>query len=562
MSPGPGAMIRAPGMQNFYEQFARVAARLPEGVAVEVQRRDRVDRFTYSTLEAMAGQTTAWLAAEGIGRGDRCAILAENDAHWCAAYLGVLRLGAVAVPLDTAYKAPQVATLLRDSGARVIFTSPRHLDTVLEGRDASGRADVRVVLLHGASGDLPRFEVFAAVADAGVPEVPGCPCEPGDPAVILYTSGTTSDPKGVVLTHGNLLAERDGALAVVHVSERDCVLGVLPLFHALAQMANLLLPFAVGARVVFLETVNTSELLRGLAERGVTIFVCVPQFFYLIHQRVMQEVARAGAPKRLVFRGLLAANGALRTVGLNAGRVLFSRVHRVLGGSMRILITGGSRFDPAIGDDLFRLGFNILQAYGLTETSGAVTIVRPGDSHLGSVGQPLPNVGDEGAAARVQRRGGEGRRGARPRADRHGRLLQSAGCHGGRHPGRLVPHRRPRTDRRRGAADDHRAQEGNHRPQQRQEHLPRGGRGALPAVAVHQGDLRARREPAWRTERRAPLRGRRPRCRRAARAQDRERRRPDPVRDGRAARSAWRRPSGCSGTKSGWSRCLGRPPAS
>jgi long-chain acyl-CoA synthetase len=385
-------MIRAPGMHNFYEQFARVAARLPEGVAIEVQRRDRVDRFTYATLDAMAGQTTTWLAAEGIGRGDRCAILAENDAHWCAAYLGALRLGAVAVPLDTAYKAPQVATLLRDSGARVIFTSPRHLDTVLEGRDTSGRADVRVVLLHGTAGNLPRFEVFAAAADAGLPEVPGCPCEPGDPAVILYTSGTTSDPKGVVLTHGNLLAERDGALAVVRVSERDCVLGVLPLFHALAQMANLLLPFAVGARVVFLETVNTSELLRGLAERGVTIFVCVPQFFYLIHQRVMQEVARAGAPKRLVFRGLLAANGALRAVGLNAGRVLFSRVHRVLGRSMGILITGGSRFDPAIGDDLFRLGFNILQAYGLTETSGAVTIVRPGDSHLGSVGLPLPNV--------------------------------------------------------------------------------------------------------------------------------------------------------------------------
>jgi long-chain acyl-CoA synthetase len=179
---------------------------------------------------------------------------------------------------------------------------------------------------------------------------------------------------------------------VVAVSEHDCVLGVLPLFHALAQMANLLLPFSVGARVVFLESVNTSELLRGLAERGVTIFVCVPQFFYLIHQRVMQEVTKASPPKRLIFRGMLAANGALRRVGLNAGPLLFSRVHRVLGGSMRILVTGGSRFDPAIGADLFRLGFNILQAYGLTETSGAATIVRPGDSHLDSVGQALPNT--------------------------------------------------------------------------------------------------------------------------------------------------------------------------
>ena len=379
-------------MQNFHEQFARITARFPDRLAVEVQGRDRVDGFTYATLDAMAARTAAWLSAVTISRTDRCAILAENDAHWCAAYLGVLRLGAVAVPLDTAYKATQIATLMVDSGVRIMFTSPRYLATVRQGRELSGRTDVTIVLLHGAADDVASFEVITTAPAAGGPPVPPCPCGPDDPAVILYTSGTTSDPKGVVLTHGNLLAEREGALSVVPVSEQDCVLGVLPLFHALAQMANLLLPFSVGARVIFLESVNTSELLRGLAERGVTIFVCVPQFFYLIHQRVMQEVSRAGAPKRLIFRGLLRANGALRRVGLNAGPLFFSRVHRVLGGSMRVLVTGGSRFDPAIGADLFRLGFNILQAYGLTETSGAATIVRPGDSHLDSVGQALPNA--------------------------------------------------------------------------------------------------------------------------------------------------------------------------
>ncbi len=121
-----------------------------------------------------------------------------------------------------------------------------------------------------------------------------CPAARDDAAVILYTSGTTSDPKGVVLTHGNLAAERESAFAVVDVSEQDAVLGVLPLFHSLAQMANLLLPFAVGARVVYLETLNTTDLLKALAERRITIFACVPQFFYLIHQRVIGEVAKGG----------------------------------------------------------------------------------------------------------------------------------------------------------------------------------------------------------------------------------------------------------------------------
>jgi len=401
-------------MQNFYEHFARITSRFPDRLAVEVQRRERVDSFTYAALFSLATRTAEWLRGQGVQRGARCAILAENDAHWCGAYLGVLRLGAVAVPLDTAYKAAQIATLIRDSGARVIFTSPRFVTAVLEARQRAERPDLIVVLLHGESEGLARFEDFAfapstaarsldaaesAGADRGAPafkpeagESSSCPSTPGDPAVILYTSGTTSDPKGVVLTHANLLAEAEGALSVVPVSERDCVLGVLPLFHALAQMANLLLPFAVGARVVFLESVNTTELLRGLAERGVTIFVCVPQFFYLIHQRVLHEVRRAGAVRRLVFKGLLGANGALRGIGLNVGPLVFSRVHRVLGGSMRVLITGGSRFDPAIGVDLYRLGFNILQAYGLTETSGAATIVRPGDAHIGSVGQGLPNI--------------------------------------------------------------------------------------------------------------------------------------------------------------------------
>src|SRR5207253_619230 len=118
---------------NFYEQFAATAERFPTRPAVEVQRRDSLDRFTYADLRSMADHVAGFLAAHGspgasrLGRGDGCAILADNDARWCAAYLGVLQLGCVAVPLDTAYKGPQIAALLRDSGARVLFTAPKYL---------------------------------------------------------------------------------------------------------------------------------------------------------------------------------------------------------------------------------------------------------------------------------------------------------------------------------------------------------------------------------------------------------------------------------------------------
>ncbi|MGH9791189.1 MAG: AMP-dependent synthetase/ligase, partial [Candidatus Acidiferrales bacterium] len=376
-------------MNNFFELFAKSVARFGERPAIEVQRKDAVESYSYRELDSLSAQAAHFLVRRGVSAGDRCAILSDNDARWVAAYLGALRLGAVAVPLDTAYKAKQVAALVRDCQPRVLFTSPRFLAAVEEGIQLA-ETRCEVVLLHGTAEAHTNFDAILAAQPPH--EAPPCPAMRDDPAVILYSSGTTGDPKGVVLTHANLIAESEAVFQVVHIDERDAILGVLPLFHALAQMANLLLPFARGARVVYLESLNTTELLRALAERGITVFACVPQFFYLIHQRVMQQVKDAGRLKRAAFRAMLATNGALRRVGINLGKVLFAPVHKVLGQRMRFLVTGGSRFDPKVGGDLYRMGFTIMQAYGLTETSGAATVMRPGDRNIASVGQPLPGT--------------------------------------------------------------------------------------------------------------------------------------------------------------------------
>ena len=276
----------------------------------------------------------------------------------------------VVVPLDTNYSAAQVATIVADSGARRLLVSDKL-------REKAAAAGVPLTNVHDVPPDLGQEPTMV---------------DPAVPAVILYTSGTTSDPKGVVLSHGNLLAERDAAFAVVDVTDRDAILGVLPLFHSLAQLANLLLPFAVGARVVYLETLNSADLVRALDERKITIFACVPQFFYLIHQRVMQQVEKSGALTRAIFAVLLALNFRLRRMGINAGRLLFGRVHAIMGHDMRLFVTGGSKFDPVVGRDLYSLGFTILQAYGLTETSAAATINSPDEAHIDTVGRPLPGV--------------------------------------------------------------------------------------------------------------------------------------------------------------------------
>jgi long-chain acyl-CoA synthetase len=376
-------------MPNFSGRIADAAARWPARPAIELVRSGgAVETTTYTALVEQAGRYAAWLAGAGLGRGDRAAILADNDAQWIAAYLGALRIGVVVVPLDTVYKAAQVRTIADNSGARVLFTTPRYLETAASAAALPG-APLRLAML---SGEAEGLAGPAAIAAAGEPP-PMVDAAPDDAAVILYTSGTTADPKGVVLTHANLDAERLAVLSIVPVTEDDAILGVLPLFHALAEMANLLLPLSVGARVVFLETVSSAALVEALQARGITLFACVPQFFYLIHQRVMAEVSRAGVVSRVAFRALLRTNAWLRDrTGWNPARRLLARVHRVLGPSMRILVTGGSRFDPGIGRDLYGMGFTLLNAFGLTETSGAATMQRPGDRFTTSVGHPLPGV--------------------------------------------------------------------------------------------------------------------------------------------------------------------------
>jgi long-chain acyl-CoA synthetase len=380
-------------MQRFYERFLESAERFPDRIAAELQLASpstEVQRHTYAELRRMSEAVGHWIGKSGIDRGARCAILAANSPRWVAAYLGTLASGCVAVPLDTALKPDQAAKLLLDCGASVLFADAKHLSAAeATAKLFAGMVTLRIVLLDGSSDSHPTADqIFSAGPNGFRPTRPA----EDELAVILYTSGTTSDPKGVMLTHANLDAEATAVFRHIHVDETDAILGVLPLFHALAQMANLLLPYSAGARVVYLEQLNTTELLRGLREREITLFACVPQFFYLIHERIFKEVRQQPALKRFAFRVLFRLSALARVARINLGRIVFGRIHRTLGPRMRFFITGGSRFDPVIGRDLEALGFDIAQGYGLTESSGAATVTPIGERFVGSVGVALPGV--------------------------------------------------------------------------------------------------------------------------------------------------------------------------
>src|SRR6266566_8392007 len=383
-------------MPTFYDRFVECAERWPQNVALEIQRRDGTESYTYSEARRMAESVGRWLRENGIQPGARVAILADNHPRWVTTYLGIISAGCTAVPLDTAFHADQIAKLLKNSGSELLFCDLKHVGIA---QQAIAELNVDIVLTQasvnsssaGEGARATRADLDSIFA-AGPQSFKPTSVSEDSIAALLYTSGTTADPKGVMLTHANLLGEVEAVFGCVHLGPDDAVLGVLPLFHVLAQMANLLLPLVKGSRVVYLETLNTTELMRALRERNITAFAVVPQFYYLIHERIFQEVAKRGPFARKAFKALLTFNRSLRQVGINAGPMFFSKVHETLGKKMRYLATGGSRFDPAIAYDFYALGIDVLQAYGLTETSGAAFANSPHDNVIGSVGQALKGV--------------------------------------------------------------------------------------------------------------------------------------------------------------------------
>src|SRR2546426_8840232 len=379
-------------MPTFYARFCECAERWPENVALEIQRHDRVESYTYAEARRMAESVGRWLVENGFQPGARIAILADNHPRWVAAYLGIVAAGCTAVALDTALHADQVATLLTDSGSSLLFCDVKHIPLA---REAVSSLPIGLVLTNPADLTDPSSRArwvtdLDSIFAAGPGTFSPVAVASDSLASLLYPSGTTADPKGVMLTHANLMGEVASVFGLLRIGPEDAVLGVLPLFHVLSQMANLLLPLVKGARVVVLETLNTTELLRALQEPRITTFAMVPHFFYLIHERIFKEVLKRGRLAQWALRVTMAITRVARRFGWNTGRIFFRPIHKTFGSKMRYLITGGSRFDLHIASAFHALGIDVLQAYGLTETTGAAFVTPPKGIVLGSVGPPLP----------------------------------------------------------------------------------------------------------------------------------------------------------------------------
>jgi long-chain acyl-CoA synthetase len=306
------------------------------------------------------------------------------------AYLGALHNGCVVIPLDVASSPEAVASIIAETKARIVFTVGEktvQLPMILKNLTASPEL-VSLDLGHDRDGVRAVTSLFQGPPAGSAAAISG-----DDVATIFYTSGTTGQPRGVVISHGSLANSVSGLLEYMEGSEADNILALIPPHHIMASVANVFGPLVKGASVTYLQTLNSLELLRILNKARITILPGVPQLFYLIHKRIFEEVRRKGPLTRLLFGiTLRACRGVRQATGLNPGRTLFARVNRMLGGHLRLLVSAASYFDPHVIRDFFSLGFTVQQGYALTESGGGGTFTPFFDNCIGSAGRPMPGV--------------------------------------------------------------------------------------------------------------------------------------------------------------------------
>lgn len=387
-------MTQTLGAQTFCERFVASASARPASRAMTVLGPHGAENTTFGEVLAQVRSIAYRLTQEQIAGGDRVAIIGENHPHWAMSYLGIIYRGAVAVPLDPAAPVETLAAFLSSSESKLAFVSPSSLDKFRAVCDRLGRQIPAVSLLPMQhQNGFARYEDWARTPTPPEFDAAPTPAKPEDLAVLLYTSGTTGTPKAVPLTHGNIYAESDGVQEVLQLTDQEVVLSLLPLFHVYSQAVNLWITTIIGAPVVYITELSSAEIERGLKEGGVTTLTGVPRLWYLFHKKIFDAVRAKPAPVRWLFALMLALNGWLRDqFKVNAGHLFFKPVHEAFGGKLRLAISAGSSFDADVARDFHRLGFTLLQGYGLSETAGAATVTRFEDNKVGSVGTPLNHV--------------------------------------------------------------------------------------------------------------------------------------------------------------------------
>lgn len=353
-------------METLVELLADSAQRFAPNTAVSIMAGVREDRWSYRRLEDFSVRISRLLQDRGLSKGHRAVLWAPNCPQWVAAWFGCLRAGVVAVPLDLR-SAP-------DFVARVAAQTQPSLAILCRQTAQSWPVEgLPIVLLE----DLE--ELADGMAPGRFPSVEGT-----DIAELMFTSGTTGDPKGVVLSHYNVVSNVLACSDQVPVGPGSRLLSLLPLSHMFEQTGGLLVPLHRGAAVVYPVSRQPKTIFKTMQRQQVTNMVVVPQALHLFMNAIEREVQSRG--KEAQWRAI---QGLALKLPVPARRWLFRSVHRRMGGRLAYAMSGGAYLDPALARKWASLGVPVLQAYGATETAPAITTNTFRHQKVGSVGRVL-----------------------------------------------------------------------------------------------------------------------------------------------------------------------------
>lgn len=374
----------------------------------------KFEGFSYSDLKDRTENFAGGLSSLGIGQQDKIAILSENRPEWVFSDFAVLGLGAVDVPIYPSLTADSVEFILNNSESKGIIVSNKfQLNKVLKIRDKCKHLEFVIVFNNkDKPPDEKNIYTFDEVLEQGaifnanhpdyfrqsIDKLGG-----NKICTIIYTSGTTGMPKGVMLTHRNILANVKGALEILPVSPSDVFLSFLPLCHIFERMAGYYTAFATGGKIYYAESIDS--VAQNLLEAKPTIITTVPRLFERIYSKIIRSVEKEPESKQKIFywaietgkKFALAKKKGSIPVALSvkhrlAEKLVFKKLRERTGGKLRFFVSGGAPLSRELGEFFEAIGLMILEGYGMTEASPVIAVNRLDDYKFGSVGKVYPGV--------------------------------------------------------------------------------------------------------------------------------------------------------------------------
>ncbi|MEZ5344473.1 MAG: AMP-binding protein [Pyrinomonadaceae bacterium] len=376
--------------KDLADLFDTATKRFPTRVSMKIERNGRLEQYTYEDVRELTLRAAGFLAHKGIEPDDRVILFSHNMPEWGMAYFGIIKAGATAIPIDPASSVDEIINFASAGEASAILISPKLLEENPELAERIKKEKLKIQTF--VFDDV--FEMPSETEEAKRLALLPNRIVATSPASLIFTSGTTGTPKAVMLSHKNFTSMVSMLSSVLEMTVEDGILSVLPLHHTFEFSAGFLTPFTNGTQIRYLEELSSDELSRAIEKGHVTGMVGVPALWEMLHRRIKTRLRDRGDWIADIADNIIDFNAWIRdNTPFNLGPVIFFPIHEGMGGRMRYLISGGSALSEKVQKDLHGLGFNVLEGYGLTESSPVLTVTRPENKMLkGSVGKPLPGV--------------------------------------------------------------------------------------------------------------------------------------------------------------------------